>query len=276
MATNFVYRTPLLSRLLDTSVALAFGLGLGLLAVLFPVGIAFALVDEQNLNPILVLAITLPVVILGIRFAWSVCAYRMRASVIFHERYVQVGEGMFSILVPFGEIEEITLPNRGEGNWLKMRIGGQAIRVVLNGDDLLDSLNLLTELCQNAVIISPDGTEYVSPNASPDFSLPVLQRRYRRIAFGSLLATVFFSLILAGRIWVAIQWKNGVIDLSTTDHCILWSSLPLAIIASGASVIQAIQWYRNSRALLKQRLSLDPPKYPQNVQIESVSVTRAA
>ena len=253
------FRTPPVERWFDALVGAAGGGALAPLSIFIPLGFALFFVEEFNISPSIAAAVALPICALGLRLAWAVAAFRLRGRVIFHENYLQIGVGWFALFAAYDEVQEILWPVAREGSWLKLRIGGKFVRVVLTTDDLRQALQLLAERCPNAVHVDGEGGEHLSlRNNNAASTTLVLERRRWQLAFGMALAALFFAVLFCGRAFVLWQWRRGNLQLAMWEQAWIVADVLLRAIAAFVLAASGINFARQARALRKQRLAPEP------------------
>ena len=147
-------------------------------------------------------AIGLVMVFVAVKFSWRLVLSKLRFCIVFHPECLQIGRGLAKCLIPYDDVETISLPLRNErGSWIKVGCRKYKAQVILDPEEIRGCLSWLRQYSANAIVVDENGRERLPPtHANADRCLDAMEQYFRRKAGVLVWAGFFFGCLFVGQI----------------------------------------------------------------------------
>ena len=230
----FETRRP--TRIADKVLAFLLACGTFSLAIFVPFAVGRAAVDA-GCPLIAAVAIGLVMVFVAVKFSWRLVLSKLRFCIVFHPECLQIGRGLAKCLIPYDDVETISLPLRNErGSWIKVGCRKYRARVILDPEQIRGCLSWLRQYSANAIVVDENGREHLLRNPhDADRTLDAMERYFRRKAGVLVWAGCFCGCLFVGQIWTFIQWWQGRLQIDPVHlEMMRFVSFGFVLLAIGA------------------------------------------
>jgi hypothetical protein len=190
-----------------------------LFAIIFLGFMLRALANNLGLPIPVLIAVYVLFCALCIHRVWKIICHKLCFCIIFYPQRLQAGRGLVRCTFPYEDIDIISMNVINKDSSISIICGHAKARVFLVITQSIECFRLLSQHCNNAVIIDATGSVHLPQNPNnPVKTISSLTRHFTEKISTNFIYACFWGGIA---IWFTIEclanWRMGIIQLNIFD-----------------------------------------------------------